>query len=396
MRPALQLLAERIFPLGIPIAWRQLTSERKRFISAVAGIAFAVTMMLFQLGLYDALFKAVVRPHHAMIADVVLISKNYVSLTDADKFTRRRLYQVVSDEAVESVASIYVSHGAWRNPATMELREIFILGCRPDEHAFNFPSWTNNPGALKTADEVFFDETSFSDYGPVVDRFRSSGLVETELEGTRVRVTGLFEMGRTFAADGNVIAGDTAFFRIAKYFPKEMISVGLIRLKPGEDPTRTAARFQQILPNDVRAVTRQQFFEIDRAYWAKRTPIGFVITASLIVAVIVGAVIMYQILYADVSDHLPEYATLKGIGFSDRFFMNLILQQSVMLSFCGFLPGILLSAGLYRITRSMAHLPTELSASRALITFLLTTGMCAAGGALAARKLSSANPADLF
>lgn len=396
MSRVLKLLAKRIFPLGIPIAWRQLTSERKRFISAVAGIAFAVTMMLFQLGLYDALFKAVVRPHHAMIADVVLISKNYVSLTDADNFTRRRLYQVVSDEAVESVASIYVSHGPWRNPATMELREIFILGCRPDEHAFDFPSWTNNPGALKSADEVFFDETSFSHYGPVVERFRSTGVVETELDGARVRVTGLFEMGRTFAADGNVIAGDTAFFRIAKYYPKEMISVGLVRLKPGEDPARVARRLQQTLPNDVRVVTRQEFFEIDRAYWAKRTPIGFVITASLIVAVIVGAVIMYQILYADVSDHLPEYATLKGIGFSDRFFMNLILQQSVMLSVCGFLPGILLSAGLYRMTRLMAHLPTELSTTRALIAFLLTTAMCAAGGALAARKLSSANPADLF
>lgn len=396
MRPALKLLAERLFPLGIPIAWRQLTSERKRFISAVAGIAFAVTMMLFQLGLYDALFKAVVRPHHAMIADLALISKNYVSLADADTFTRRRLYQVVSDDAVESVASIYVSNGAWRNPATMELRQIFILGCRPEEHAFNYPGWTNNPGALKAADEVFFDETSFSDYGPVVDRFHQSGLVETELEGMRVRVTGLFEMGRTFAADGNVIVGDTAFFRIAKSFAKEMISVGLIRLKPGEDPTRTAKRLQQILPNDVRVVTRKEFLEIDRSYWAKRTPIGFVITASLIVAVIVGAVIMYQILYADVSDHLPEYATLKGIGFSDRFFMNLILQQSIMLSFCGFLPGLLLSAGLYRITQSMAHLPTELTASRALISLLLTTGMCAAGGALAARKLSSANPADLF
>jgi putative ABC transport system permease protein len=396
MRRALKLLGERIFPLGIPIAWRQLTSERKRFISAVAGIAFAVTMMLFQLGLYDALFAAVVRPHHAMIADVVLISKNYVSIADADKFTRRRLYQVLSDEAVQSVASIYVSHGGWRNPATMELSEIFILGCRPDEHAFNLPSCINNPDALKSADEVFFDESSFSHYGPIAERFRSSGPVQTELEGMRVRVTGLFEMGRTFAADGNVIAGDTAFFRIARYYPKEMISVGLVRLKPGENPTRTAQRLQQSLPNDVRVVTRKQFFDIDRAYWAKRTPIGFVITASLIVAVIVGAVIMYQILYADVSDHLPEYATLKGIGFSDRFFMNLILQQSVMLSFCGFLPGILLSAGLYRITRVMAHLPTEMSVSRALISFLLTTAMCAAGGALAARKLSSANPADLF
>lgn len=396
MKAVLKLLAERIFVLGIPIAWKQLTSERKRFISAVAGIAFAVTMMLFQLGLYDALFKAVVRPHHAMIADVVVISKNYVSLTDADKFTKRRLYQVISDDAVDSVASIYVSHGPWRNPATMELREIFILGCRPAEHAFNFPSWTNNPGALKSADEVFFDETSFSDYGPVVERFRNTGLVETELAGVKVRVTGLFEMGRTFAADGNIIAGDTAFFRIAPYFQKEMISVGLIRLKPGEDPTRTAQRLRQILPNDVQVVTRQQFLDIDRAYWAKRTPIGFVITASLIVAVIVGAVIMYQILYADVSDHLPEYATLKGIGFSDRFFMNLIIQQSLILSFCGFLPGLLLSAGLYRATQSMAHLPTEMSASRALISFVLTTAMCATGGVLAARKLSSANPADLF
>ena len=189
-------------------------------------------------------------------------------------------------------------------------------------------------------------------------------------------------MGTTLAEEGSLLMGDQAFFRIASYYRKEMFSLGLIQLRSGQKPEQVAERLHSLLPKDVRIVTRKQFFAIDRAYWAERTPIGFIISTSMVVGLIMGGVIIYQILYADVSDHLPDYATLKGIGLSDRFFLVLIVQQSIMLSICGFFPGVLLTAGLYKATLTVAYLPTELRFDRLIMVFIFETSMCAIGGAL--------------
>lgn len=396
MSPLAASWLEKIFPLGIPLPWRQLLSEKKRFLTAVAGITAAVTLMLFQVGIYDALFKTVVRPHEAMTGDLFLVSKSYSALADAGRFTRRRLHQSLADEGVESVASVYVSQSMWRNPETMELRAIFVLGCRPEEYAFVFPCIGRNPSVLASADQIFFDSASNSDFGPIAGLIQKRGFVETECGGARVQVIDLFKMGGTFSADGNILAGDGAFFRIVPEFPKEMISVGLVHLMPGQDRTAAAARIRAILPPDVHVLTRENFLQIERDYWARRTPIGFVISASLLVAVLVGAAIMYQILYTDVSDHLFEYATLKALGFSDAFFHRLIFQQSLILSATGFVPGLLLGGLLFFASRSLANLPTELSVARSILVLVTTTLMCCLGGYFAARKLKAADPADLF
>jgi putative ABC transport system permease protein len=134
----------------------------------------------------------------------------------------------------------------------------------------------------------------------------------------------------------------------------------------------------------------------EKTYWAQRTPIGFVIGASMMVALIVGAVIVYQILYTDVTDHLPEYATLKSIGFTDGYFIRLVLQESVILSVLGFVPGAVLAGGLYWLTRKYAHMPTYLHAGNLGAVFGLSLLMCLLAGALATRKLRQANPADIF
>jgi putative ABC transport system permease protein len=353
-------------------------------------------MMLFQLGLYDALFRQVVRPLEAMRGDLILLSKTYTALADAGTFPRRRLHQVMGDADVEDVASVFVSHVSWRNPQTGERREIFLLGCRPGEAAFGFEELNRGENILKEPDGAFFDRLSRPEYGPIVSDFERKGLVETETQGLRMRVQGLFEMGTTFAADGNLLVGESAFLRIAPHYPKDMISVGLIRLKPGHDSKLVMERLRAVLPADVRVLAKHEFFKVEREYWATRTPIGFVISASMLVAFIVGAVVLYQILYADVSDHIHEYATLKGIGFTDGFFLRLILQQSLILSGCGFVPGVALAAVLFKATRAMAGLPTELDATRTVLVLFLTTAMCAVGGILAAQKLKQTSPADLF
>jgi putative ABC transport system permease protein len=110
----------------------------------------------------------------------------------------------------------------------------------------------------------------------------------------------------------------------------------------------------------------------------------------------VGSVIVYQILYTDVTDHLPEYATLKAMGYPNRFFAKVVLQQSVILSVLGFTPGLALSLAIYRYTALATGYTMELTMMKAIGVLALTTCMCVVAGLLAMRRLRRADPAELF
>lgn len=386
----------RIIPLGIPLAWLNLVQEKKRFAAAVAGITFAVTMMLFQMGLNSALFEQVVSPHRKMNGDLVLVSKQYEYFGISQGFPRRRLLQAMALPEVKSVASLNAGSLPIINPETGATRDIFIIAFDPTEQPFADPVILEQQHKLKQPGAVLYDVRSRQDFGPFPETFLREGKAVSEVARRQISVEGLFEMGATFAADGNLLMSDATFQEIWPFSKPGVISVGLIKLENGSDVEKVAQALRDYLPDDVSVYTMEEFIRNEQRYWAQRTPIGFVISASMAVALIVGAVIVYQILYTDVTDHLEEYATLKSIGFRDSYFINVILQESVILSVFGFIPGILLTAFLYYLTRKIAFMPTYLTWTNAVIVLVLTLVMCGVAGALATRKLRHANPADIF
>ncbi|NJO98747.1 MAG: FtsX-like permease family protein [Pleurocapsa sp. CRU_1_2] len=112
--------------------------------------------------------------------------------------------------------------------------------------------------------------------------------------------------------------------------------------------------------------------------------------------VFIGAVIVYQILYTDVTNHLAEYATLKAMGYTDRYLLKIVLQEALLLATLGFIPGSIISIGLYDLTKDAARLPMATNINRVAFIFCLTTLMCFVSGATAVRKLRAADPADIF
>jgi len=396
MRTSIDFIRNRLFPLGIPLAWRQLTSERKRFMVALAGVAFGVLLMMFELGMYAGLLEKVARPLRLLTGDVVIISKNMDNFYVGDLFTERRLYQALASEDVESVAPVYIDFTTWKHPVTGVKIRLCAFGIDPVRPAFIIPDSERGLEVLKQEEYLLFDSLAPRRFGPVRELFQEYSEVETMLGGRRIRVKGFFPMGQTFSADTNVLMGERAFHRIFDHRPAGMINCGVVRLKPGVDPARAAARLGGILPDDVRVVTREDFINDEQTYWARKTPIGFIFSSGVILAMIVGSVIVYQILYADVNDHLKEYATLKAIGIGDRFLLRLILEEATILSALGFIPGTILTWVLYYITRAKADMPVTFTFGRTLFVLFLTFSMCMLAGILATRKLRSADPADIF
>jgi putative ABC transport system permease protein len=396
MKAPFGLLKNRLFRLGIPLAWRQLASEKKRFGAALAGVAFGVLLMMFELGMYAALLEKVVRPLRLFAGEVVIMSKNVDYFYVGELFTQRRLYQALASEDVASVAPLSMEFATWKQPLTGVNLTVCSFGVDPVRPALTVSDPDGNFEVLKQEEYLFFDRMASRRFGPVPELFRKHGEVETMMKGKRIRVKGFFSMGQTFAADTNVLMGERAFYRIFEHRPPGMINYGMIRLQPGVDPVRAAAHLSRILPDDVRVVTRENFIREEQIYWAKKTPIGFVFSAGVMLAIIVGSVVVYQILYADVNEHLKEYATLKAIGIGDRFLLRLIMEEATILSVLGFIPGTILTWVLYCITRAKADLPITFTLGRTLFVLFLTCFMCMLAGILATRKLRSADPADIF
>ena len=146
----------------------------------------------------------------------------------------------------------------------------------------------------------------------------------------------------------------------------------------------------------MRILNRDQFIQREVDYWASTTPIGYVFGFGAIMGLIVGCVIVYQILFADVMEHSVEYATLKAIGYRNIDLSRLILAEASILGAVGFVPGLIVSLGLYRITAEATQLPLEMSVMRAVVVFLLSFGMCAISGLIALRKVHAADPAEVF
>jgi putative ABC transport system permease protein len=107
-------------------------------------------------------------------------------------------------------------------------------------------------------------------------------------------------------------------------------------------------------------------------------------------------VIVYQILYSDVSDHLPEYATLKAMGYSDRYLLGVLMQEALFLAVLGYVPGFFLALGLFQLAYVATLLPIGMKLNRAILVLILTIMMCLISGAISMRKLQSADPADIF
>jgi putative ABC transport system permease protein len=396
MTKLLRAAGHTIAPLGIPLAWKQLAADRKRLVTAVAGVAFGVTLMLFQLGLYNAINAMVVLPHANLRGDLYLTSLDWESFGSNRGFTRRRLYQALTLPEVESVAPLYIGFVYWTNPETGHSKVALTLAFDPSENPFKPGPIRDQTEKLRDPEAVLFDAQSSSDYGHIPGLFRANHSLPVEIDKKHAVVKGLFTMGPTLAASANLVMGDEAWFRYRTDVPRNMANVGVINLRPGANAESAASELRFLLPKDVRVVTREAFIAQEQAYWDKRTPVGFVVGAGMLVGMFVGAIVVYQILYSDVSDHLKEYATLKAIGMGDLFFTVLVLEEALALVVMGALPALVLTEVLNSFARSSVNLPAYVEPLQVLTVLLAVAVTCLLAGHLATRKLRAADPASVF
>jgi putative ABC transport system permease protein len=377
------------------LAWLQLVDRKTRLLVATAGIAFADMLIFVQLGFQDALYDAAIQPHRNLQADLVVINPQFQTLFSVKSFSRDRLYQTGGIPEVKTLGTMYISTGQWRNPTTRLDRAILVWGIDPAVSTFTFPEVERKRRELASLNTVLFDRAGRPEYGDIASDFEKKGRFDVELNSKVVTVNGIFTNGASFAADGNVIVSDSTFLSLFPTRNANDIDVGLITLKNPANAAAIKTQIAALLP-DLKVLTIEEFAAVEKTYWESQGAIGFIFGLGVLVGFIVGIVIVYQILYTDVSDRLPEYATLKAMGYTDAYLWRVLFQKALILAILGFLPGMAAAIGLYQVAGSATLLPIAMKIDRAAFVLILTIVMCVGSGSIAMRKLQDADPADLF
>lgn len=381
--------------MSIPLSWLQISHSKIRLLVALAGIGFADILMFLQLGFRSALFESAVTLHKRVEGDVFLMSSQSNALIGLDSFSRRRLYQSLAVEGVESASPLRIEFALWQNPVEENARSIMVIGVNPYDQVLDLPGFQKYQDLLKLEDYILFDAKSREEFGPIAKLFQEENGVNTEVNGEKVTVGGLFELGASFGADGNIITSERKFLQIFGG-EKGLLEIGVLQVEDDANLEAILRKIRQILPNDVRVFSKEEFIDHEKSYWQNSTSIGFVFNLGTAIGLIVGIVVVYQILYTDVSDHLPEYATLKAMGYPDNYFLKLVFQEALILAFLGFVPSTGIMVFLFQFMLKATGLPIMMTATKIGTVFILTLVMCILSGAVAVRKLEKADPADIF
>ena len=378
------------------LAGKQLLHNRVRLLVAIAGIAFAVLLVFMQTGFRMAIFRSAILYWEQLDADLVIIDRHYASVTNTGTFSRRQLARCLTVSGVASVHPMYVTRAKWKNPENGITAGIAVIGVDPTRPGLAIPEIWQNRHLLHRADAIFFDTMSLPRYGPVAKRFRDNGSVPAILADRAGLVVGLYTHGKPFDVDGTAVVSLEGFLRLFPERQSGLITLGLVHLHPDADPSIVQQALKQIFRDDLQVHTKHEFVQFEYDYTDKNNPIGFVFNLGTIMGLIVGIVIVYQVLFTDVSEHFAEYATLKAMGYSNAFLFSVVGMESIVLAVVGFIPGFLASWGLYRLTADATSLPMYMTLPHIAQVLVFTLGMCGLSGAVALYKVAQADPADVF
>ncbi|BAZ11332.1 putative DevC protein [Calothrix sp. NIES-4071] len=404
---------KKLFNFEPPLAWSQLSHQKVRLAVAITGVCFANILMFTQLGLLAMLTQGTTKLHESLGGDLVIISSFAQTLQFRINFPRAYLFQAAAVDGVASANPVYIGRANWVNPKQLEqqqdiskkqapsLRGLFgnevrIIAINPAQPGvLNIASVNSQLAKITSADSVLYDELSQSSLGNIPELFAKNSEVQTLMDNRRTYVVGLFSMGSTLFEKGNVVMSDWNYALRYGTNNLNQARIGVINLEKGAELHTVQTKLRAVLPDDVVVLTRTELMQRELQYQATEVN-GVILRFGTIVGFLVGVIIIYQVLYTDISEHLSEYATLKAMGYADRALLIVVLQEGVILGVLGFIPGFIASIGIYQLLVILTRIPLVMQTSVALQVFVLTILMCSVSGAVATNKLRSADPADVF
>lgn len=372
----------------IPVAWCMLLHRKGRFLLSMMGIAFSVVIMFMEIGFFNGINDSQARLPTFLNADIVLMEKGRYSLLENDRLNRIRMQQALAFDEVVSAVPLYEGNQLVENPETGMVRVISVLAFPPHTTPLKIPGLERYSALLAIKGNVLFDGLSRNLYGDIHEG------TELTIGESPHHVVGIIEMGPSIRSDGYILMGDQTW--ADSKTSADLISMGLLTVKPGTDLKALKKKLEATLKDEAIVMTPEEVRVREVDFTMRATPAGGVFAIGLIIGFLIGLIICYQILFNEISDNMPQYATVKAVGFSKNYLVSLVMQQAVLLAVFGFIPGLIGGTLLYYVIQHSTSILMFISWQRGLLIFFLTLCMCAISGLLAVRRVLKADPADVF
>ena len=356
----------------LPIGWLQLSHKKGRLLAAVAGVAFANLLVFMQLGILGALNGSTVAPYSLLNADIILSSEDGNTLTDSGNIARTRMFQALSVAGVATASPIYVGLLPF-SMADGTSVSLLSFGVDTAQPSFVSPTVAASLGQLETENTALLDIQTRGVPASALSGLIAGEPIPFEVNGQTMTAIGTLEVGGGFLADGTLVVSDQTFLR---FFPQRASGAPshiLIKVDDNVSIDRVVERLKSALPGD--SVKVQSFVgagQADLAFMSTERPTGIIFGFGVLIGIIVGIVIVYQVLSTDVADHLREYATFKAMGYGHRYFRSIVIEEAVILAVAGFFPAVMVSLVIYTVMAEATGLPIAMSPQRAVIVLLGT------------------------
>ncbi|MEM7725672.1 MAG: FtsX-like permease family protein [Cyanobacteria bacterium P01_A01_bin.45] len=415
----------------VSIARKNLFEDIPRFLVAQAGIMFAVSLVTIQTGIFNGVIRSTIVLVEGSRADIWVASKKMVHL----ELTEPLLYDSVrKTEEIEGVAraeGLNIGSARWSVP-NGKLTVIKIFGFNPRKGLFV-------PGQLLKGKVA---NLSRQPYTVILDKSKLKSLGVSKIEDRAqirslpAKVAGITQDTQSIVASTYIFAsletanaylsanissrldckwilGDIKCINVYEKVdpdskPEELknklpepLSINdpilyvLVKAESDENLQQLKRRIEATIP-ESRAYTKQEMIHKIRTFWQRSTGIGFILGLGAVVGVIVGMVIVGQILYSSVSDHLKEFGTLKAMGASNKIIYGVIVEQALWMAILGYIPGMLLCWGLGTWTLVSQGIVILITPMTAVGVFGITVFMCVGSALFAIQKVSHVDPAIVF
>jgi putative ABC transport system permease protein len=372
------------------VAWRILTDRKGRTALATGGIFIAILLIFVELGFFVAVPQGGMLIYDHMRFDLLMVSDKYLFQSESGQFSRARLDAALRVPEVAQASPVWLGGGKWQDPAGGLKLDLSLIGLDPKAGVFAVPDIERQTEALLRPDTVLVDGATRSLFGSL-----APGRA-IDIAGRRMTIGGDYTLGTGFLGLGVALAGEANFFRLFPYRPKDSVNLGLVRLKPGADPDRAAQALRAVLGADTRVFTRPELEAHEVEYWTTRTATGLIFGSGLVVSFVVGIMVLFQTLATQITRQLPQFATLKAIGYRDRYLDAIVLIQSFLITAVAFVPALGAALLIYAVVREETLLPLSLSPATLAAVFAITLVMSAISAILSLGGRRRADPAEIF
>lgn len=371
----------------VSLARRNLLHDRIRFAITLAGVAFAVTLVLVQVGLFLGLLDKASVTIEKSTADIWIVAKNTPNVDFGNPFPETVALRVrgvagvaEADNAIVQFMNIQLPTGATENALVYGLE---------DFRKWNLP-WKVEDGRVEDLSRgynVLLDRSAVLRFGVFdVGEHR-------EVLGRRFRIIGRTSEAESFTTTPVMFMD----FRNAQGLVDQLrggTTYVLVKVAPGFDPAEVAARLRPMLPyNDVH--TRAEWAAASRGYWIASTGLGMSMGVTVFLGILVGVVIVAQTLYTSAVEHIREFGTVKAIGGSNWDIYRILGEQALIAAVFGFVLGAGASYAVRPVMASL-HLNVRLTPSFSGVVFAGTVLMCLSAAVFSFRRVATIDPALVF